>query len=83
MKEKGIDFVVDKFFFCGFPKGTDKAIIDKFTTALKVISENPEFIAEANNIDYSVEYVSPDDIPAYFEECKVRMQKYQDLLDNR
>lgn len=83
LKEKGIDFVVDKFFFAGFPKGTDKAIIDKFNTALKAVSENPEFIKEANNIDYTVEFVPLEDMASYFEDCKVRMQEYQDLLNDR
>ncbi|MDR3201490.1 MAG: tripartite tricarboxylate transporter substrate binding protein [Spirochaetales bacterium] len=83
MKEKGINFVVDKFFFCGFPKGTSPAIIAKFTQALKNVASNRAFVAEAENIDYAVDYMSPQEIPAYFELCKARLQEYQTLLDNR
>lgn len=83
MKELGIDFVVDKFFFCGFPLKTDPAIIEKFTNALERVSKNPDFIKEANNIEYSVDYMRPEQLPEYFEKCKIRMREYQDLLDNR
>lgn len=83
MKEQGIDFVVDKFFYTGFPKGVDPAIIQKFTTALKAVAANPDFVKEAENIEYSVDYMTPDEIPAYFEDCKIRLKEYQDLLDNR
>lgn len=83
MKELGIDFVVDKFYYVGFPLGTDQAIIDKFSSALKQVTENPDYIAEAEGIDYSSAYVAPEDIPEYFEKCKERFIKYQELIDNR
>lgn len=83
MQEQGIDFVVDKFFFCGFPIGTEPGIIDKFTMALKSIAKNPDFIKEAENIEYSVDYMAPDELPPYFEKCKIRMQQYQDMMDKR
>lgn len=82
MKELGVDFVVDKFFFCGFPKDTDPAIIDKFAKALERVCENPDFQADAKNVQYAVEYVAPEDTDSYFEECKVRLQEYQDILDH-
>ncbi len=83
MKELGVDFVVDKFFFSAFPKGTDPAIIDKYSEALKHVCENPDFQTDAENVQYAVEYVAPQDTSAYFEECKVRLQEYQDILDSR
>ena len=82
MKELGVDFVVDKFFFCGFPKDTDPAIIQKFTEALQRVCENPDFQADAKNVEYAVEYVAPEDTAEYFEACKVRLQEYQDILDS-
>lgn len=78
----GVDFVVDKFFFCGFPKNTDPAIIQKYTEALKRVCENPSFQADAKKVEYAVEYVAPEDISAYFEVCKIRLQEYQDILDS-
>jgi len=82
MKELGVDFVVDKFFFCGFPKDTDPAITQKFTEALKRVCENPDFQADAENVQYAVEYVAPEDTAPYFETCKTRLQEYQDILDS-
>lgn len=82
MKELGVDFIVDKFFFCGFPLGTDQAIIDKFSGALEHICQNPDFIADADNVMYAVEYVAPEDTAAYFADCKTRLVEYQEILDN-
>lgn len=82
MKELGVDFIVDKFFFCGFPLGTDQAVIDKFSDALERICQNPDFIADADNVMYAVEYVAPEDTTEYFADCKTRLVKYQEILDN-
>ncbi|MCI6674356.1 MAG: tripartite tricarboxylate transporter substrate binding protein [Spirochaetaceae bacterium] len=82
MAECGVPFVVDKFFGTFFTPGTDPAIIKKFTTALKEICEKPEFKAEAEAVFYTVDYVAPEDEPAYFEDCKVRLVEYQKLLES-
>ncbi|SMP52552.1 Tripartite-type tricarboxylate transporter, receptor component TctC [Sphaerochaeta associata] len=81
LKEKGLPFVVDKFFYAGFPKGTPNEIIEKFSSALERVSQNPEFIADAKKIDYAVEYVSPAEIPAYFEAAKKNLVEYQKIYD--
>lgn len=81
MRECGVDFVVDKYFGTFFTPGTDEAIIEKFTTALKEICEDPNFIADAEAVAYSVDYVAPADEPAYFEDCKIRLNKYQEILE--
>lgn len=81
MKELGIDFIVDKFFFCAFPKDTDPAIIQKFTLAMENVCKNPDFQQDAKNVQYEVEYMKPEDTSAYFEVCKTRLQVYQDILD--
>lgn len=82
MKEEGVDFVVDKYFGCFFTPGTDPQIIDKFSKALEEICQNPDFIKDAEAIAYTVEYVSPADMPAYLESCKTRLVEYQNLLES-
>lgn len=82
MVECGVDFVVDKYFGTFFTPGTDEAIVQKFTAALKEICQNPEFIKEAAAVAYTVEYVAPEDEPAYFEACKTRLVEYQNLLES-
>ncbi|MDD3251377.1 MAG: tripartite tricarboxylate transporter substrate binding protein [Lachnospiraceae bacterium] len=82
MKEEGVDFVVDKYFGCFFPKNTDPAIIEKFSKTLEEICKDPEFLSDAKNVSYAVDYVTPADMPAYFENCKVRLVEYQNLLEN-
>lgn len=81
MKEEGVDFVVDKFFGCFFPKDTDPAIIEKFSSALEQICQDPDFQKEAADVMYGVDYIAPADMPAYFENCKTRLVEYQDLLE--
>ena len=81
MKEEGVDFVVDKFFGCFFPKDTDPAIIEKFSFALEQICQDPDFQKEAADVMYGVDYIAPADMPAYFENCKTRLVEYQDLLE--
>ncbi len=82
MKEEGIDFVVDKFFGCFFPKDTDPAIIEKFSATMEQICQDPEFQKDAEDVMYAVDYISPDDMPAYFENCKTRLVEYQELLES-
>jgi tripartite-type tricarboxylate transporter receptor subunit TctC len=81
LAEKGVNFVVDKFFYCGFPEGTPQAIIDTFSSALQRVSQNPDFIAEANKLDYSVDYMAPGEISEFFEVVKVNLVKYQKMYD--
>lgn len=81
MRECGVDFVVDKYFGTFFTPGTDPAIIAKFTAALKAVCEKNQFKADAAAIAYSVDYVAPEDEPVYFEECKIRLNKYQQILE--
>ena len=79
--EKNVDYIVDKYFGCFFPKGTDQAIVDKWAAALEKVCQNPDFLAEAENLMYTVDYVAPADCPAYLEDCKSRLYKYQEVLD--
>lgn len=81
MKEEGVDFVVDKFFGCFFPKGTDPAILQKFSSTLEKICKDPDFQKDAADVMYAVHYIAPADMPAYFEDCKTRLTQYQNLLE--
>lgn len=74
--EFGVDYVATKFFCMEFPKGTDPAIINKFSEALKRISENPEFIAEAEQNDMEVRYISPEECGEYFKTEYERQKEY-------
>lgn len=54
--EFGADVITMKFFGLFFNKGTDPAIVAKMRAAVKRMSEDPEFIAEADKMDCIVEY---------------------------
>ena len=82
MKEQGINFIVDKYFGCFFPKGTNPYILEKFSSALEELCSDPDFKADADAVMYAVAYIAPEDMPAYFEDCKVRLVEYQELLES-
>lgn len=81
MLELDVGYIVDKYFGCFFPKDTDPAIIAKFSAALERVCQNPDFLKDAANVQYAVDYVAPADMPAYFESCKERLNVYQQVLD--
>lgn len=58
LKEQGYDVVSQKIYTFAFPKGTDKAITEKFNEALKTISQNPEFQKEIEAFYGTVKYRS-------------------------
>lgn len=43
LKEQGYDIVSSKNYEVKFPKGTDSAIVEKLSSAIKEITEDPEF----------------------------------------
>lgn len=58
--EQGYDVVAAKRYSYKFPNGTDQAIIDKFTTTLKEIAEDPEFAAELAKFHAAPFYKDPE-----------------------
>ncbi|WZL73062.1 tripartite tricarboxylate transporter substrate binding protein [Clostridiaceae bacterium 35-E11] len=58
LKEQGYHVVTEKVYTFAFPKGTDKAIVEKFNTALKKVSENPEFKKEVESFYGAVKFRS-------------------------
>jgi len=54
--EQGYNVVSQKVYTFAFPKGTDPEIIQKFSDALKVVSEDPEFQEEIKGFYGTVVY---------------------------
>lgn len=57
--EQGFDVVAAKRYSYKFPNGTPQVIIDKFTTTMKEISEDPEFAAELAKFHAAPFYKDP------------------------
>jgi tripartite-type tricarboxylate transporter receptor subunit TctC len=81
-KEVGLNYTVDKFYYCAFPKDTSPVIIEKFSAALEKVTQNPQYIEDANNILYDVDFVSAQDCPEYFENIKKNLVKSQEVYDS-
>lgn len=78
LKEQGYDVVWQTSFFMGFPKGTDQAIVDKFTAALKKIVTTNEDYANAIMESY---YETPvwhdkDEALAMYAEAEEILSQY-------
>lgn len=58
-KEQGVDLVMDKFFFWGFPKGTPEEIVDTFTEALEKVVLNEEYQKEMESYMVEPVYLNP------------------------
>ncbi len=83
LNELGLEYVTQKYYGSFFPEGTDPAIVAKFDAAVKAVSENPEFIAEANALDITVDYLALDEIDPYFDECMSRYEGDIEIMENR
>ena len=79
-KQDGYDLVFDKFFYVAFPKGTDKAIIEKFNAAAKKVAENPDYIAECKRNFVNANYFTPEETINYVTEQMGNYKKYEKAL---
>ena len=79
-KEQGFNLVFDKFFFYAMPKGTPKAIVDKFSAAMKKVVANPEYQAEAAKFFVKPTYMAPEEATTYIHKQYDFFAQYQDLF---
>lgn len=80
-KEQGVDVVADKKYSYKFPKGTDKAIVDKFTAALKQVAEKQEFKDKLAKYFAQPSYLTPEDtVKAEKEEVVKIKEIMKDVL---
>ncbi|MFD1334488.1 tripartite tricarboxylate transporter substrate binding protein [Oceanobacillus iheyensis] len=78
-KEEGVDISFDKFFFWAFPKDTPEEVVEKFSSALENVSNNPDFKAELDPHLVNSDYMSPEDLQAHFESLT---EEYKALHEN-
>jgi tripartite-type tricarboxylate transporter receptor subunit TctC len=77
--EQGYNVSFDKYFFFAMPKGTPKAIVNKFSQAVKAVSKNTEY----RNIIYKTYgqlpyYKAADESLKELNRIDVSLQKYKD-----
>lgn len=77
-KEQGYDIVWQTSFFMGFPKGTDQAIVDKFTAALKkIVTTNEDYAAAIMDAYYETPtWMDKDEALAAFKEAEETISRY-------
>lgn len=70
-KEQGIDVSFSKYFFCAFPKGTPKEIIEKFNAAVQKVGNNPEYKAEMAKFMVTPSFMPPAQALEYLKKDEV------------
>ncbi len=81
-REQGVDMAFPKFFYYLFPKGTPKAVVDKFSAAVAKVTADPALKAELNNVMVSPVYMAPADAVKYMTAQEATYFKYKDLMLN-
>lgn len=79
-QEQGYPLVFNKFFFYAMPKGTPKEIVSTFSAAMKRITENAEFQAEAKKMLLTPKYMAPQEAREYISGVRDYLLQYQDLI---
>jgi len=81
LKEGGIDFAMEKPYIIAFPKGTDKAVIDKMASVAKQVTEDPEY-ANALKTSYNqpVSYYNTSDAVSLLKSTRDDFMKYKGTL---
>lgn len=78
LTEKGVDcayYYYNTFFF---PKGTDKAIVDKFAKACEnVIKNNPDYQKDLEGFMQPQAYLGPEETVKYYQDELDHLMKYQ------
>ncbi len=78
--DSGYKLVFDKFFYIAFPKGTDKAIIEKMNAASKKVAANPDYIKDCQNNFVNANYFGVDEGNRYIREQDALYRKYEKAL---
>lgn len=78
--EQGFPASFSKFFFFAMPKETPSDVVEKFSTAVKRVVENPEYQAEAKKMLVTASYLDPEEGAAFAKAQQATLQQYQGLL---
>ena len=78
--EYGYPLVFDKFFYVAFPKGTDRAIVEKFNAAAKKVAENPEYIADCQKNFVNSNHFSTEESVKYIKSEFQNYMRYEKAL---
>ena len=74
--ECGMDIVYQRFQGILAPKETDPAIVEKMSAALKVISENPDFQKDSEELDIYVSYGTGEEFSQQFADFDEVVTEY-------
>ena len=79
-KEEGIDLALTRKYSFYMPKDTPQEVIDTFSSALKKVSENPQFIEESNAMFATPDYMDQKETEEYLREMDALYAQYSEAL---
>lgn len=80
-KEQGLDLVGGRAYFLSFPKGTDPAIIQKMSEAIKQVCEDEAFIKETQEGYMTTPvYLNTEDLKARLDQNLAELEANPSLL---
>lgn len=80
--EQGFPLEFNKFFFFAMPEGTPDAIVQKFSAAVKRVTENQEYREEAQKLYLTPTYMGPEQATEYAAAQYEALLQYKDLFVN-
>ena len=71
-----------RYYYIGFPKGTDQSIIDKFSSALEQIVADERFIADMESVELTPNFMNPEQAQKYVDQTHEVWVKYAEAVNN-
>lgn len=78
--EQGYTMDFNKFFFYVMPKGTPADVVETFASAVKRVTENPEFVEEASKLYLTPVFYGQAEGVAFAEAGYDYLAQYKDLF---
>ncbi|QJQ95340.1 MULTISPECIES: tripartite tricarboxylate transporter substrate binding protein [Halomonadaceae] len=81
-EEQGYPLEFNKFFYFAMPKDTPISVVEKFSSAVEKVIENPEYQEEAATHYLYPTYMDPEAATQYAEQQYEEMLQYQEFFLN-
>jgi tripartite-type tricarboxylate transporter receptor subunit TctC len=78
--ELGVDMFIPRFYYIGFPNGTPAYIAKKFETAIKDITQNPDYIADMEKLNVTPVFKTLTESGEYVEDATKFLRKNNQFL---
>src|SRR5699024_6146843 len=82
-KEQGVDMTINRAIYWAFPPKTPENVVNKFSEALEVVSQNKEFQEKAEELSLDPTYMNPDEATEFLSEKFDRYEKNMETFEEK